>query len=142
METLEQLAGVTGEQGPIGRGSALTTLLTWVVDARHAKADAADVLRIEESVIASTFGGDRSAYEAALADRKATVTLARALIADELRRVRIERSLPRSSSYERWVRSKQGEILRAAVCQIDELPAAGVVDVTSYLPFLRGADTG
>jgi hypothetical protein len=136
-ETLAQLGDVTGEPGQLGRRGALTVLLEWVIDARHAKAEAEDVLRIEQGIVAGAFGGDRAAYETALGERHTTLTLARALIADQLRRAKIVRSLPLGLTYERWMRVKQAETLRTAVCQVDELPDAGVVDLSSYLPFLR-----
>jgi hypothetical protein len=139
--TLAQLAGVMGESGPFGRRAALTALLSWVVDARHAKADEQDVLRVEEAIVTATFGGNRAAYEAALAERRATPTLARAYIADQLRHERIARSLPRRLTYERWLRGKQASLLKSAFCQLDELPDAGVVDLASALPFMR-APTG
>ena len=136
-ETLAQLGEVTGESGQLGRRAALTVLLAWVIDARHAKAEAEDVLRIEQEIVVVAFGGDRAAYEKALSERHMTPTLARALIADQLRQAKILRSLPRWWSYERWMRVKQAETLRTAVCQMDELPDSGVVDLTSYVPFLR-----
>ncbi len=135
--TLTQLAAVTAEAGQLGRRAALTTLLTWAIDARHARVESEDVLRVEEEIVAGAFGGNRTAYEAAIAERHATLTLGRALIADQLRRAKIVRSLPPRWSYERWLRVKQAETLRAAICQVDELPDAGVVDLAGYLPFLR-----
>jgi hypothetical protein len=54
----------------------------------------ADVAAAERGVVADRFGGKRSAYTAALAQAKVTQALAREILADELRREAIERTLP------------------------------------------------
>ena len=49
-----------------------------------------DVLAAERSIIATRFDGSRGAYGAAIADAGTTLSVARSVIGDELRRARIE----------------------------------------------------
>jgi len=52
------------------------------------------VLAAERAVIAQSFHGSRSAYVGALARAHATVLIARGILADQLRRAKVEASLP------------------------------------------------
>ena len=92
--TLETLAAAL-TRGPIGRRAAPSALLTWSVTSRNARLRAADVLRAERGVVRRSFAGDRDAYLAALEASKLPLELARAAIADQLRRRKIARGLPR-----------------------------------------------
>jgi hypothetical protein len=38
--------------------------------------------------------------------------------------------------YDRWLRAQELQVLRSAVCVRDDVPAAGRVDLTAWLPFL------
>ena len=49
-----------------------------------------DILAAERSIITARFGGSRSAYLAAIAAGRASLSVARGIIGDELRRARIE----------------------------------------------------
>ena len=49
------------------------------------------------------------------------------------------RSFARGAAYERWTTIHQKDALATAVCQRDDLPQPGVVDLTTYLPFLSVA---
>jgi hypothetical protein len=42
----------------------------------------------------------------------------------------------RTNAYQSWTAAKQRFALKQTVCRRDSLPAAGAVDLTSYLPFL------
>ena len=57
----------------------------------------AQMLAAERTVIATRFGGSAAAYRSALAAAHATVPVARQILADQLRRARIEATLPKSS---------------------------------------------
>ena len=137
--TVDELAAVGVGAATVGRARALTALLAWLVDSRKARIETADVLRAEQTIVARRFGGSRTAYEAALTARRATVTLARALIADGLRRALIRQRLPRGRSFASWMVAEQSRALATAACRRDELPGVGAPDLTAYLPFLRPA---
>ena len=68
--------------------------------------DAKAVLAAERGVILDHFGGSRSAYLAALTRAKATPTLARVILADELRRRAVEATLrvdgPNGRQLQEW----------------------------------------
>jgi hypothetical protein len=49
------------------------------------------------------------------------------------------RSFARGAAYERWTTIHQKDALATAICLRDDLPQAGVVDLSSYLPFLSVA---
>jgi hypothetical protein len=66
--------------------SALLARLAWVQGAR---VTAGDVLAAERAVIALRFGRNRSSYVAALARSRATVDVARSVLADQLRQRRL-----------------------------------------------------
>ena len=136
-ETLSQVAALTDGKATLGRARALTALLSWIVHARFAGVDPAAVQQVEEAIVAQQFGGNRAGYEAALAERKATPTVARALIADLLRRQKIVASARSRAAYERWLRRQQGAALASATCLRDELPNVGVVDLAEFLTFIR-----
>jgi hypothetical protein len=72
---------------------AFTALFARVVDSERAPIAESRVLEAERSVIDHRFGGSRSAYTAALSAANANAAVARGVIADGLRRARIESSL-------------------------------------------------
>ena len=72
---------------------ALSAALQRLVLARAAGASAADVAAAEREVVADRFGGSRAAYGAAIARASATFAVARSILADEVRRRRVERGL-------------------------------------------------
>jgi hypothetical protein len=49
------------------------------------------------------------------------------------------RSFARGAAYERWTTIHQKDTLASAICAGDDLPQPGVVDLTTYLPFLSVA---
>ena len=49
------------------------------------------------------------------------------------------RSFGRGAAYERWTTVRQKDALATAICVRDDLPQPGVVDLTTYLPFLSVA---
>ena len=60
----------------------------------------AQMLAAERTVIATRFGGSAAAYHSALAAAHATVPVARQILADQLRRAKIEATLPKPSPSE------------------------------------------
>lgn len=82
---LSALQRLTGD-----REIAYSALLARAAEARYAPVPTARVLGAERAVIATRFRGSRGAYTAAVVRAGATIHLARAVLADELRRLRIE----------------------------------------------------
>jgi hypothetical protein len=85
---IDGLAAAVGD-----RGVAFTLLLQRRVEEQQAPVSAADVGAAERATVSLAFGGSASAYAAALAQLHISRAAARALIADEVRRVRIQASL-------------------------------------------------
>ena len=220
------------------RDVAFGALLERRVESRYASVSTKEVLAAERAVIATRFGGSAAAYHAKLASVGANVTIARAILADTLRRLRIERTLPAGkpsdaavstfyesypdtlvrpvaskpapswlgwrtrgwaldaiaphgvftvapgkkslvrsvegtfavkpsgaaralgtlplstvapsirsvlrlfaarAAFDDWTTQRQVEALRSAICRRDDLPVAGSVDLTEYLPFLTAS---
>ena len=69
---------------------AFSNAFARVVAQRAAQVGYADILAAERSIISARFGGSRGAYLAAIADARANLSMARAVIGDELRRARIQ----------------------------------------------------
>jgi hypothetical protein len=82
------------QQVTADRSVALTVLLARTAEAQAVRIPYARVLAAERAVVATRFGGNVAAYRSALASSKATLAVARAAIADELRRLALERRMP------------------------------------------------
>ena len=82
------LARVTGD-----RDAALTALVARAAGAEAAPVGGAEVLAAERSVVATRVGGSRARYLAALGRAKASETVARGVLADELRRAAVSTRL-------------------------------------------------
>jgi hypothetical protein len=85
---IAQLQQLTGD-----RETAYSALFERLVESPQAPVASADVLAAERAVVAQAFGGSRAAYLAALAQAHANVSVARAILGDQLRRARIEPTL-------------------------------------------------
>jgi hypothetical protein len=72
---------------------SLSALYRRAVESRLAAPTWADVLQAERGIVKRRFRGSRSAYLAAVVRARATLALARGVIADELRRIEIQRDL-------------------------------------------------
>ncbi len=88
MATRAQLAAVTGDAEAAG-----TIALGWGATRSAATVAGAQIDAAERAVIDASFGGNRTAYLAALARRHANRGLARAALAAELRRDAVESGL-------------------------------------------------
>jgi len=89
---IDQLAQVTGD-----RETAYSALYERLVESAAQPVATADVLAAERAVIRQEFRGSRALYVAALSRAHATVPEARAILADQLRRARVEPLLPAAS---------------------------------------------
>src|SRR5206468_2680659 len=144
------------------RDLAYTALLERLTESRYATVSLADVLAAERAVVSDRFGGSRGAYLAAIAQAHTTLTVARGVIADQLRRLAIEPTVPaaspplgalplarartaiaaalksfaRGQAFETWTVARQSGSLQAATCLKDDLPQPGAVDLSTFLPFL------
>ena len=85
---------------------ALTALVVRRIEAETTDVDSAAVLAAERRVIAARFGGSRGAYRAALARARATLSIGRGILGDELRtwelRARFRASRPSVATIERY----------------------------------------
>ena len=136
-----QAAAVEELAGPLGsRPAALAVLLTRLVHERLAGPVAAgEVARAEEALVARSFGGSLSAYEAELERRGLSGATAQALVADQLRAQAIDALTPieaPGSTPAGWMRDTMRQALVTTVCLGDELPAAEPADPGDLLPFL------
>jgi hypothetical protein len=91
------LQALTGD-----RNAAVSALFERIVEASQRRVSRRALLAAEREVVSGSFHGSRSAYLAALKSAHATRGLARAVLADELRRARLEqpRYAPRPSAGE------------------------------------------
>ena len=89
--SIDQLAALTGD-----RETAYSALFERLVESSAQPVSSVDVLAAERAVIRQEFRGSRSLYTAALARAHVTVTEARGILADELRRAHVEPALPSS----------------------------------------------
>jgi len=134
---VDRFSALRSPEGSIGRELALGALFQRVLERRRADASSAAVARAERRVIATHFGGDASAYAAALAAANADLATARHIIGEQLRRRAIARALPRRMSFRKWSLRQQRRALARTVCVRDDPPPLGVIDLTRWLPFLR-----
>jgi hypothetical protein len=88
---IDQLAALTGD-----RETAYSALFERLVESQAYPVSTSSVLAAEKAVIRQEFRGSRALYNAALARAHATVPEARAILADQLRRARVETYLPSS----------------------------------------------
>jgi hypothetical protein len=146
-------------------GTADVARLTKLTGDRHAAIDALaaraivrtavpvtfdKVLSVESAAIRRAFGGSRPAYLTALAQANATLTMARDVIRDELRRQAIATMLSAKGAPEaplEWTETRQSRALTTAICRKDDLPGSGdfprsdlrdigAVPLAAKLPFL------
>jgi hypothetical protein len=89
---IDQLARLTGD-----RETAYSALFERLVESSAQPVSSVDVLAAERAVIRQEFRGSRSLYLVALARAHVTVTEARAILADQLRRAHVEPLLPSSA---------------------------------------------
>jgi hypothetical protein len=69
---------------------AFSNAFARAVQQRLSRVTSGEILAAERSIIAARFGGSRGAYLAAVAEARTSLSVARGVIGDELRRARIE----------------------------------------------------
>jgi hypothetical protein len=85
---IDELERLTGN-----REVAYTVLMQRLVDQEEAPVSALDAAAAERTIVSAAYGGSLQAYLAALARARASRAVARGLLADEVRRVRIQATL-------------------------------------------------
>lgn len=85
MGAVTRLAAVTGDTA-----AALSLLFERLVERHYADVSSSAVRAVEREVIDESFDGSRAAYVAALVQAHLTVTVTRAVLADEIRRAELE----------------------------------------------------
>jgi hypothetical protein len=118
-DAIQRLELLTGD-----RDTAYSALYERLVEARYAAVSPMAVLAAERAVIAESFEGSRSAYLAALAKAHATVTIARAVLADQIRRARIATDLPAATPSSSAVKAFYTSYPDVMVRQVETKPAA------------------
>lgn len=98
------------------QGKALSLLYARAVESAEAKVPTARVLAVEREIIALRFAGSTSSYRRALSVAGASRTIARAIIADELRELKLSASLrvrtPSADDIRRYYRNHAGQLVR------------------------------
>ena len=134
--SLAALTALTGD-----RQVAFTALLARLAQGARATVAEEEIAAGEDSVVRGNFGGSIEAYLAELGRRGVGQSLARELIADDLRRERLSALLQAEGSalsVADWTIAEGRRLLGQTICLRDELPVAGTVELTAaYLPFLR-----
>jgi hypothetical protein len=133
---ITRLAVFTGD-----RSSALDTLFARIVFRSRVQVGNDQVLAVEQQSIDRDFGGDRSAYLAALAQAHATLGIARNVIRDELKRRAIPAILAATGSDQApydWEATWLTAEARTMICLRDELPGGGDIrtDDNRYVPIV------
>jgi hypothetical protein len=85
---IRQLEALTGD-----RDTAYSALFERLVESDRSPVSPTRVLDAEKAVIRQSFGGSRSAYVSALRGAHASVSVARGVIGDELRRMQVQATL-------------------------------------------------
>jgi hypothetical protein len=86
---IQQLQLLTGD-----RETAYSALFERLVESGQSPVPTSAVLAAERGVILQSFGGSRAAYVSALQQAKASVAVARGVLGDQLRRARVQATLP------------------------------------------------
>jgi hypothetical protein len=142
---VDALARLTRE-----RHAALTAVFGRAVLQTTGPVAQAQVLAAEQQAVQGTFRGNRRGYLEALTRAHATLSVARAIIADELRRRAIAAQLAASGSTQttlEWTADREAGAVDTAICLHDNLPGdggfpltdareVGVVPLLQRLPFL------
>jgi hypothetical protein len=85
---IQQLQLLTGD-----RETAYSALFERLVESVQTPVPTSDVLTAERGVILQSFGGSRAAYVSALQQANASVSVARGVLGDQLRRARVQATL-------------------------------------------------
>ena len=130
--SVDRLAAVTGS-----RQTALDLLFARTLEWRRAAVPWSAVVRAERRIVATRFRGRRGEYVRALGRKQARIGIARALIADQLRRRALGAGPAASSGYAAWARAERERALESTSCRLDEVPGPSPVDPAAAIGFLR-----
>ena len=96
---------------------SLTALVVRKIEAELTDVSAVEILAAERRVVASRFGGNRSAYLAELAEARAGAAVARGILGDELRRLELTRRFgvpsPSPSTVQRYLATHASVLARS-----------------------------
>ncbi len=129
MASLDQVTAVLES-----RQQGFTALLERVVQRTHLTIPAADILAAERRIVTRRFGGKRSLFRAELARQEVSLSFARSVLADELRRRALVQQF--GAAFAQTTEAEQATALQSTTCLADELPAPGDVRIASRLRFL------
>jgi hypothetical protein len=115
---LNHLSALTGDPE-----AAASALLERLVERRRAKVSQAAIDVAERSLIRAHFRGSRVFYDAALTRAQASEASARAVLADQLRRARIEATLPAQTPSASDIRSFYGSYATTPARMVKASPA-------------------
>src|SRR5439155_920380 len=122
---------------------AFTAAYARAVASSYAHVTSKAVLDAEKALIGLHFHGSRGAYVAAVQHDRATVAIARGVIADELPLAKAPKpivtalvSLARDTAYQNWLLEREKDAQAQTLCWRDQLPAVEVVPLTDYLSYL------
>ena len=105
------LARVTGNSD-----AALSMLYARAIESEWAKVSPTEVSAAERAIIATRFGGEKSAFRKALSAAHASPAIASALVADELRERKIAATLPvrspSASAIKQYYEDQGGQLVR------------------------------
>jgi hypothetical protein len=105
------------------RQAAFTALSERAAASRKLPLTSAEIVAAERSIVRHRFGGNRGAYQRALARSRANVVVARGVIADELREARLEGHLPTKRPTGREVREYYETFGNARARAVEVKPA-------------------
>jgi hypothetical protein len=122
-DAIQRLQRLTGE-----RDTAFSALYQRLIESRSTPVSSRDVLAAERAVIAQAFKGSRAAYLAELRKVHASVTIARGVLGDQLRRAEVSSTMsaraPSASEIQVFYRSYPELLVR----QVKASPAATWLD--------------
>jgi hypothetical protein len=125
---LTRLTAVTGD-----RNAASSLLFERLIEQHHAGASSNAVHAVEGAIIGASFGGSRAAYLVALSQAHLSLADARALLADEIRRAKLEQKqkvgAPKTADVSRFYEAYPQLLVRR-------------VHVSPAAPWLGGAQDG
>jgi hypothetical protein len=113
---IAQLQGLTRD-----REIAYSALLARIVEGRVAPARWAQVIGVERALVAHQFGGSTQSYQSALAKAHVSLSLARGILADQLRRARLQRKFkagrPTAAQIQNFYESYPDMLVRAVTAK-------------------------
>jgi hypothetical protein len=120
------------------QAKALTALLERGVVKTVARVRSRDISAAERAIVTKAFKGSGRRYRQALRAAKLGRLTARKIISDQLAQQAATAKV-KPQTYPAWLAAQETAALATATCLLDQLPAAGHVDLVTSFPFLRVA---